>query len=316
MKARLEAASNWDAPAITGTMNFGDMPGDKVTISDDATQKAGIIFRELRKEILKLLEEKSNERVVISVCGGSGVGKSSIASLLTYYFQQLGIDSYTLSGDNYPRRIPIYNDAERLRIFRNGGIHAMMDCGQYTKERFEILHKLQIEGQDSNPEHTMQYPWLASYQQGGREALKGYLGTNLEQDFEEVEKIISEFKAGKETIWLKRMGREDTELWYDEVAFAPASILVIEWTHGNSDYFKGVDLPILLNSTPQETLSYRMARSRDEGADSPFITMVLEIEQELLESQAKKAKIILSKQGELLDYDSYRKIMMEDKEEK
>lgn len=56
--------------------------------------------------------------MVITVCGGSGVGKSEIASLLAHYFENMGVGCYTLSGDNYPHRIPVYNDAERLRIFR------------------------------------------------------------------------------------------------------------------------------------------------------------------------------------------------------
>ena len=80
---------------------------------------------------------------------------------------------------------------------------------------------------------------------------------------------------------------------------------IIEWTHGNSDYYKGVDIPILLNSTPQETLAHRRARNRDGATDSPFTMMVLELEQAMLEKQAKKAKIIISKSGELLSYEDY-----------
>jgi hypothetical protein len=108
---------------------------------------------------------------------------------------------------------------------------------------------------------------------------------------------------------LKRMGREETELWYDDVDFSNINVLIIEWTHGNSDGYQGVDIPILLNSTPQETLEHRRSRNRDGKTDSPFTTMVLEIEQELLVSQAAKAKLIISKSGELLSYDEYRLLM-------
>jgi hypothetical protein len=66
---------------------------------------------------------------------------------------------------------------------------------------------------------------------------------------------------------------------------------------------------ILLNSTPQETLAYRKSRNRDGGADRPFTAMVLEIEQELLVSQATKAKIIISKSGEILSLDEYMLLM-------
>ena len=108
---------------------------------------------------------------------------------------------------------------------------------------------------------------------------------------------------------LKRMGRETAELWYDEVDVRDTQVLIIEWTHGNSDFIEGVDIPILLNSTPQETLAHRRERSRDGKPDSAFITMVLELEQRKLESQAHKARLILSKSGELLTYDEYRHLM-------
>ena len=108
------------------------------------------------------------------------------------------------------------------------------------------------------------------------------------------------------------MGREDTALWYEAVPFAEVRVLLIEWTHCNSDHLHGVDIPVLLNSTPSETLAYRKARHRDGGADSPFTTMVLALEQKQLELQAHKAKLILSKGGMLLPYRDYRRLMAEE----
>ena len=105
------------------------------------------------------------------------------------------------------------------------------------------------------------------------------------------------------------MGRTPTELWYDPVDMTGKSVLVIEWTHGNSDWYEGVDIAILLNSTPAETLAHRQARNRDGRADSPFTTMVLELEQQLLRAQAPKAKIILSKAGDLMTYEEYTRLM-------
>ena len=105
------------------------------------------------------------------------------------------------------------------------------------------------------------------------------------------------------------MGREVTALWYDEVDVRDTQVLIIEWTHGNSDFIEGVDIPILLNSTPAETLAHRRARNRDGKPDSAFITMVLELEQRKLDMQAHKAKIILSKSGDLLTYSQYRQLM-------
>ena len=93
------------------------------------------------------------------------------------------------------------------------------------------------------------------------------------------------------------MGREETALWYEAVDFTGVRILLIEWTHANSDNLHGVDVPVLLNSTPAETLAHRKARHRDGGTDSPFTTMVLALEQKQLEAQAVKAKLIVSKSG-------------------
>lgn len=254
-----QKAAAFVLPEIPENIAHGDMPGDQVQIGEDHIKKASLIFPKLLPMVLSLLGERKEQKVVVTVCGGSGVGKSEIASLLSYYLKEFGIGSYTLSGDNYPRRIPAQNDAERLRVFRRGG----------------------------------------------RAALDAYLGSDAEIDFQEVEEIVAAFKSGQEEIWLKRMGRTEDALWYEKVDFREVSVLVIEWTHGNSDCYQGVDIPVLLNSTPQETLAHRAARGRDGGTDSPFTMMVLELEQEKLKKQAKKAKLIVLKQGELLSYEEF-----------
>ncbi len=107
------------------------------------------------------------------------------------------------------------------------------------------------------------------------------------------------------------MGREESALWYDRVDMRNASVLVVEWTHGNNDLLTGVDIPIFLHSTPQETLEHRRLRARDGAPDSPLVTMVLEIEQSLLQSQAHKAKIIVTKSGHVLSYEQYRQLQPE-----
>lgn len=310
--AILENAGDWKAPELSGQIPHGDMPGDKVEIGEIHINKANTIFPEL----CKLLREKfqNNKKVVITVCGGSGVGKSEIASLLSFYLNQLGVGAYTLSGDNYPHRIPMYNDAERLHVFRESALRGMVDDGVYTKEYFEIIHQLQKEDQDANTEYISEYPWFESYIRNGKAGLAGYLGTEKEIEFDFLTQIIKEFKTGADKIWLKRMGRTAADLWFEEVDFSNVDVLVIEWTHGNSDYYQGVDIPILLNSTPQETLEHRRSRNRDGASDSPFTTMVLELEQAMLSSQAHKAKIILSKNGELLTFEQYKKLMEESHE--
>ncbi len=306
---------SWQAPELIKEILHGDMPGDKVSIGEEHIKKAGVIFPELLRILPDILEINEANRAVITVCGGSGVGKSEIASLLSYYFTTIGAGSYTLSGDNYPHRIPKYNDAERLRVFRESGILGMLEDGVYTKERFQIIQDLQKASDDANTIHIAKWPWLSTYINSGKKGLQKYLGTPNEIGFDKLSSIVSDFKNGENEIWLKRMGREETELWYDKVDFSKISILIIEWTHGNSDNYQGVDIPILLNSTPQETLAHRTARNRDGKTDSAFTTRVLELEQSMLENQAHKAKIIISKQGELLNREQYDTLMKQAKEQ-
>lgn len=311
LKEHILSQLPWEPVEVIEQIPHGDMPGDKVNISEEHIAKAKLVFPELLEKITSMKEMNLSERVVISVYGGSGVGKSEIASLLSYYFQNIGVGSYTLSGDNYPRRIPMYNDAERVRIFRQSGVRGIVSSGKYTQERFQILQELQINDIDAKVDMRNEYPWLEVYQIAGRKGLKSYLGTENEIDFVEVDNIVSQFKNGADTIYLKRMGRDDTELWYEKVDFSEINILVIEWTHGNNNQLQGVDLPIFLNSTPKETLAHRKMRNRDGAIDSPFTTMVLELEQELLCSQTPNAKIILSKSGEKLSFEQYKALMME-----
>ena len=303
----------WAPPALPDDLPHGDMPGDSVQIGEAHIRKTNVIYPELRKMLSAAFHENPIRRAVVAICGGSGVGKSEIASLLAHYIRAEGVGSYTLSGDNYPHRIPRYNDAERLRIFRHEGVRGLVRGGQYTPERFGVLRALQQEDRDADPALTAAYPWMETYLREGSAALGRYLGSAAEINFDELNGIVSQYKSGAAGVYLKRMGRDETALWYDMVDFPKACVLLIEWTHSNSDYLHGVDIPILLNSTPEETLAHRKARHRDGGADSPFTTMVLALEQKQLQRQAVKAKLIVSKSGELLSYPEYLKTMPEDK---
>lgn len=302
-----EGMKNWQPPEIPENIPHGDMPGDKVEIGQGHIDKANLIFP-LLVPMAAAAAEKTG-KAVVCVCGGSGVGKSETASLLSHYFRSAGVGSYTLSGDNYPRRIPMYNDAERVRVFRTAGLEGMLEQKVYSAEAGRTLQELWEKEEDADPGKAKEYPWLTVYQQAGRKALSGYLGTDLEQDYEQLSRIIAAFKAGEETIWLKRMGRTEDQRWYDAVDFSDVQVLIIEWTHGNSDYLQGVDVPVLLNSTPEETRAHRRARNRDGKTDSAFTTMVLEIEQQELDSCAHKAKLIISKSGQVLSYEQYRRLM-------
>lgn len=288
---------------------YGDMPGDKIEIGEVHVKKAKIIFEQLLKVMAAVVRETKNNKIVVTVCGGSGVGKSETASLLSAFLVSAGIGSYTLSGDNYPHRIPKYNDAERLCVFRKSALAGMLKDDQYSSERAAIIKEMQAADTDADVKLVDQYPWYQTYLDAGRQGLTEYLGTEREINFPELTGILAQFKSGAEKIWLKRMGRELSEIWYEQVDFTDTNVLIIEWTHGNSDHYQGVDIPILLNSTPEETLAHRKARNRDGAIDSPFTTLVLAIEQEKLQQQAKKARLIVSKEGQLLSYEEYQKQM-------
>lgn len=294
---------------IPDDIPHGDMPGDKIEIGESHIEKAKTIFPILIKELKEKMSANPYNRAVVAVCGGSGVGKSEIASLLSYLLEQAGIGSYTMSGDNYPHRIPMYNDAERLHVFRESGIRGMVDSGVMNPEHFAKVKEWQIAEDDANKAHVETDSWFKAYIEAGEKGLDNYLGTPNETDFEEVDQIMKAFKDGADKLWLKRMGRDEASLWYDEVDMSAKQVLIVEWTHGNSDYMTQVDIPVLLNSTPQETLEHRRSRNRDGKLDSPFTMMVLELEQNKLVNQAHKAKIIITKAGEIISYDEFKKLM-------
>lgn len=285
----------------------GDMPGDKVQIGESHVAKANAIFPRLWEMLQPVFDE--GRRAVISVHGGSGVGKSEIGSLLAFMLRKQGKGAYVLSGDNYPRRIPEANDAERLRTFRSEGLFGFVNSGEYTSERGKILAGLWETGTDSAPAAAVEHPWLRHYQRAGKEALRRYLGTDKEINFDEVNGIIAEFHAGAESINLKRMGRVPEDIWYEAVDMTGIDVLVVEWTHGNNERLEGIDVPILLSSTPEETLAHRRARARDGATDTPFTMMVLELEQEKLHAGASRAGIIINKAGELVDFRGYLEAM-------
>ena len=303
LKEKLEQIdlNEWKAPELRQDMPHGDMPGDKIKIDEGHVIKAEKIFPAL----IGKMKDSDAGRLVISVFGGSGVGKSEIASLLAYYLREAGVNAYVLSGDNYPFRIPLYNDAERFSIFRANGLKGLVESGLYSEEVQKKLNELWEKETDPDPKSVETYPWLSEYQKAGRRALAEYLGTKKEQDYDQINEILSQFKSGKEKIWLKRMGRSEEERWYDEVDFSDTDVLIIEWTHGGNKNISGIDIPLLLNSTPEETREHRRLRARDGKTDSAFTTMVLEIEQAELDDRASSAAIILSKAGEFMDPASF-----------
>lgn len=302
--------SPWTPPKLEiASIKTGDMPGDKVSIKESHIEKANRIFPHILQELSKL----GNNRLVISIYGGSGVGKSEIGSVLGHYLNLQNYPAYILSGDNYPHRIPQYNDAERLSVYRNAGLDALARNKNSTNERFDTLHQKWPAMDDLQPEtfSTEDASWINEYCAAGRKALENYLGTEKEINFSAINYIVKAFKEGTNTINLKRMGRTADDIRLEAVDFSDIQVLIIEWTHGNNPALAEVDFPIFLFSTPAETLAHRLARSRDKNTDSPLISLVLEIEQAKLVSQAPNAKLILSKDGDVLSFSEFSKRLVE-----
>lgn len=61
----------------------------------------------------------------------------------------------------------------------------------------------------------------------------------------------------------------------------------------------GVDVSVVLISTPEETLENRKKRNRDTAIDSPFVARVLRIEQKKINDGLDRADIIQDMHGRI-----------------
>ena len=272
------------------------MEAKEMTVSDLAREQIRNAER-LFPLILEKTEERKEKKTVISVSGGSGVGKTGMAFLLQNMFEKQGKKSLIISGDNYPHRIPMYNDAERIARFRMSGLNGLITERLYTDEVKEKLLELQKAGRDAEEQEDMQ--WLSIYQKYGDKALTDYLGTDQELDYEAVSNLLMQFHGGTSQLMLRHMGRTPDDIWYDRMDVSDTDILILEWTHGNSACLQGVDVSVVLISTPEETLENRKKRNRDTAIDSPFVARVLSIEQKKINDGLDRADIIQDMHGRI-----------------
>src|SRR5665647_2616786 len=77
----LRACLPWTPTPVPEDIPHGDMPGDQVSIAPSHIAKATRLFPLLVEKLLSALGERGAGRAVVAVAGGSGVGKSEIASL-------------------------------------------------------------------------------------------------------------------------------------------------------------------------------------------------------------------------------------------
>lgn len=285
-----EEIGSWTPPKDCHLRNY-----DPAFIDPALSEKAETLFRLLVPLADRTVRERG--RAVVSLFGGSGTGKSGSAALLEAWFRAAGVACLVVNGDNYPHRIPVCNDAERLRRFRSGGRKTLRAAGLFDADTAFALNRLLLSGRDADPQEAARLPWLRVYQSGGKTALEAYLGTPLEQDFDALNALLDDFHAGKETLRLKKLGRAEDERGYETADGQNLPLLILEWTHGGSERLRGVDIPVLLLGSTEETMPYRRARNRDADTDAPFTTTVLNIEQAKLLARADSAAIILSRDG-------------------
>ena len=243
--------------------------------------------------------------MVIAISGGSGVGKSTTANLIHQYLENLGIGCALIGGDEYPWRIPVQNDAERLRILRQAGVKGMLSDGVFDDKSWKELNALQKQMVDADPKYSEVYLWHRSYLSHGRKALAGFLGSASEQDYADVQALIDAFHEGKTQIPLRKLGDEEADFHYETGNFADKKVLLLEWTHAGNPTLQGIDLNLFLYSSPEDTLERRKRRARNANTDTPLIALVLELEQIMLNENAKHADIIQLMDGKILSRADY-----------
>ena len=65
--------------------------------------------------------------------------------------------------------------------------------------------------------------------------------------------------------------------------------------------FGSANFSVYLDSSPEETQARRIRRGRDENAASAFIQLVVSIEGKKLQEQAKRADVIVGKDGHIYE---------------
>lgn len=279
--------------------------GDKWIENHAFTDCFGTKAAKLFATLLDRVRCCQDQRIVIAISGGSGVGKSTTAKLIQNYLKNLDIGCALIGGDEYPWRIPVQNDAERLRIVRQAGIKGMMLDGVYDDSAWKELHILQKQMVDAAPQYSEVYPWHKSYLNHGRKALAMYLGSADEQDYTDVQALIDAFHDGQTQIPVRKLGTEEADFHYEMGNFADKKVLLLEWTHAGNSVLRGIDLNIFLYSSPEDTLERRKRRARNANTDTPLIAMALELEQIMLNENAKHADIIQLMDGEILSQKDY-----------
>ena len=105
--------------------------GDILKINISHRARTNLLFDWLRNKYTD-----PAKKLVISVGGPSGSGKSEIGALLSALYQNAGIPSILVPCDNFPIRAPKFNDLHRRELFDSKGKEAL---ATYLGSEDEIL---------------------------------------------------------------------------------------------------------------------------------------------------------------------------------
>ena len=131
----------------------------------------------------------------------------------------------------------------------------------------------------------------------GEAGLRRYLGEPYEINFHAANDLFRQFRSGQPVLRVRHMGRgDDVPEWSDRDADG-ARVLIVEWTHAGSPYLEDLDLLVYLEGSPEEMHERRVRRGRNDNADSDLIRTVLDIEQEKLLTQSKRAHLRITREG-------------------
>lgn len=105
--------------------------GDILKINISHRARTNLLFDWLRDKY-----SDPAKKLVISVGGPSGSGKSEIGALISALYQNAGIPSILVPCDNFPIRAPKFNDLHRRELFDSKGKEAL---AAYLGSEDEIL---------------------------------------------------------------------------------------------------------------------------------------------------------------------------------